>query len=56
MDALVSRSVVVLSRSSLATVARGWEREWHACPAPRVEQLLAEPGDPLTEEPNDQVP
>jgi hypothetical protein len=39
-------------------VARGWERERerHACAARRVEQLLAELGEPLTEEPNDQIP
>ena len=37
--------------------ARGWERvqERHACATRRVEQLLAELGEPLTEEPNDEI-
>ena len=37
---------------------RGWERERerHACAARRIEQLLAELGEPLTAVPDDQVP
>jgi hypothetical protein len=35
--------------------ARGWERERHACAAERVKQLLAELGEPLTEEASDPI-
>jgi hypothetical protein len=40
-----------------ADAARGWERgrERHAWAARRVEQLLAELGEPLTEEPSDPI-
>ena len=37
--------------------ARGWERERerHACAMRRIEQLLAELGEPFTEEPCDPI-
>jgi hypothetical protein len=36
-----------------AAAARGWVR--HACAMRRVEQLLAELGEPLAEEPSDPI-
>jgi hypothetical protein len=50
-------AVAARAGARVDAAARGWERERerHACAARRVEQLLAELGELLTEEPNDEI-